>query len=157
VHRVAVSADGGRVAAAGPTGLVGAWGLGASLRHATLALAAPVLDLQFSADGEVLLVQTAGWLHRLGIADGRLAVLSSHMLPASVAPGAWRSADPAGRRVVLVGGGRAEAMAVLDFERLEPPAEDWMPELEAWQERLKLFFTASGELVEELPGATPPQ
>jgi WD40 repeat protein len=147
VGRIAVDGDGSRVAAGSPSGRVGAWGLDASARRATAMLPAAVLDLQFSPDGETLLAQTPGWLHRLGIVEGRLEVLASRMMPASVAPGAWRSADAAGSRVTLVGGPRGEAMAVLDFERPEPPAEDWQPALEAWQRRLQLSFDAEGNLV----------
>lgn len=155
VGRIAVNGDGSRVAAASPTGLVGAWGLDASARRATVMLAAPVLDLQFSPDGDSLLAQTPGWLHRLGIVAGSLRVLASRMMPASVAPGAWRSADPAGSRVTLVGGPQGEAMAVLDFARPAPPAEEWQPALEAWQRRLQLEFDAAGDLVAQ-PAPEPP-
>lgn len=151
VGRIAVTGDGSRVAAASPTGLVGAWGLDAGARRTTALLTAPVLELRFSPDGEILLAQTAGWLHRLGIVEGRLEVVGSRLLPASVAPGAWRSANARGSRVTVVGGPRAEAMAVLDFERPAPPAEDWQPALEAWQRRLQLYFDAAGDLVESRP------
>ena len=151
VSRIALGSDGARVAAGSQTGLVGAWGMAASARRATLVLPAPVLGLAFSPDDSALLAQTPGWLHRLGIVSGRLQVLSSRMLPASVPPGGWRSADPAGTRVVLIGGMQGEAMSVLDFERLEPPREEWTPDLAAWQQRLKLFFNAAGELVEGAP------
>ncbi|MGD9386728.1 MAG: AAA-like domain-containing protein, partial [Gammaproteobacteria bacterium] len=157
VDQLAVTPDGSRVAAAGPTGQVGAWGFGAAGRLATVALEAPVLDLKFSPDGEALLAQTAGWLHRLGVREGRLEVLSSRMLPASVAPGAWRNANPAGTRVAVVGGARAEAMAVLDFERVAPPAEEWRPVLETWRQRLKLDFDDQGRLVPALPDENRPQ
>lgn len=157
VGRIAVSGDGSRVAAASPTGLVGAWGLDGGARRATALLAAPVLELRFSPDGATLLAQTAGWLHRLGIVEGRLQVVGSRLLPPSVAPGAWRSANARGSRVTVLGGPRAGAMAVLDFVRPAPPAEDWQPALEAWQRRLQLYFDAAGDLMEERPTETAAQ
>jgi WD40 repeat protein len=146
VDSIALSTDGMAVAAGSETGLVRAWGMGPAGRAVSLALAAPVLHLAFSPDGEVLLAQTPSWLHRLGLEEGRLQVLSSRMLPASVPPSGWRTADAAGTRVALVGGARGETMAVLDFDRAEPPPEDWSVDLQAWQARLQLYFDAEGEL-----------
>lgn len=146
VDSIAVSTDGTAVAAAGTTGLVRAWGMGPAGRAVSVALAGPVLHLDFSADGAVLLAQTPGWLHRLGLEEGRLQVLASRMLPASVPPAGWRSADTAGTRVALVGGAHGETMALLDFARAEPPPEDWSVDLGAWQARLRLYFDARGEL-----------
>jgi WD40 repeat protein len=146
VGSIALSADGTSVAAGGATGLVRAWGMGPAGRAVSLALPAPVLHLAFSPDGAALLAQTPSWLHLLGLEDGRLQVRASRMLPASVPPAGWRSANAAGTRVVLVGGTRGETMAVLDFARAEPPPEDWTVDLEAWQARLQLYFDAEGEL-----------
>ncbi len=146
VDSIALSIDGTAVAAGGATGLVRAWGMGPAGRAVSLALAAPILHLAFSPDGHALLVQTPAWLHRLGLADGRLQVLGSRMLPASVPAAGWRAADAAGTRVVLVGGARGESMALLDFVRAEPPPEDWGADLAAWQARLGLYFDAEGEL-----------
>ncbi len=112
----------------------------------SLALAAPVLHLAFSPDGTALLAQTPAWLHRLALEDGRLQVVGSRMLPASVPPAGWRAADAAGTRVALVGGARGETMALLDFVRAEPPPEEWTVDLAAWQARLGLYFDAEGEL-----------
>ena len=156
VDSVALSAVGTAVAAGGATGLVRAWGMGSAARAVSLALAAPVLHLAFSPDGAVLLAQTPGWLHRLGLEEGRLQVLSSRMLPASVPPAGWRSADAAGTRVALVGGAHGETMAVLDFARTAPPPEDWTVDLEAWQARLQLYFDAEGELRHAPAGENPP-
>jgi hypothetical protein len=155
VDSIALSTEGTAVAAGGATGLVRAWGMGPAGRAVSLALAAPVLHLAFSPDGTALLAQTPGWLHRLGLEEGRLLVLSSRMLPASVPPAGWRSADAAGTRVALVGGAHGETMAVLDFARTEPPPEDWTVDLEAWQARLQLYFDAEGELRQDPAGADP--
>ncbi|NHA14962.1 AAA-like domain-containing protein [Thioalkalivibrio sp. XN279] len=149
VDSIALSNGGPGVAAGGATGLVRAWGMGPAGRAVSLALAAPVLHLAFSPDGVALLVQTPAWLHRLGLEEGRLQVLSSRMLPASVPPAGWRSADAAGTRVVLVGGAHGETMTVLDFARADPPPEDWTVDLEAWQARLQLYFDAEGELSQD--------
>jgi len=152
VDSIALSADGASVAAGGATGLVRAWGMGPAGRAASLALAAPVLHLSFSPDGHALLAQTPGWLHRLGFEQGRLQVLASRTLPASVPPAGWRSADAAGTRVAMVGGAHGETMAVLDFIRAESPPDDWTVDLEAWQARLQLYFDAEGELRQEPAG-----
>lgn len=152
VTRIASSADGRRLAAAGPTGLVQAWGMVQGGRPVATVLAAPVVGLQFSPDGTAILAQTPAWLHRLEFVDGRLQVLASRMLPAAVPPGAWRSASPDGLRVVHVGGVHSEAMAVLDFGRAPLPPDEWAPDLDGWQQRLKLYFTADGELA---PAAAP--
>lgn len=158
---IAVSEDGSRVAAAGETGLVQAWGMGQARRPLNLALASPVTGLQFAPDGDTLLAQTASWMHRLGVVDDRLQVLGSRLLPAAVPPGAWRSATEEGTRIVLVGGARSESMLVLDFERAPLPPEDWEPDLDAWQQKLKLYFAEDGELHDgsmngALPGSAEP-
>jgi WD40 repeat protein len=147
VTQIASSADGERLAVAGPTGLVRAWGMALGDRALGTVLAAPVVGLQFSPDGMSVLAQTPAWLHRLGVADGRLQVLASRMLPAAVPPGAWRSASPDGLRVALIGGLHSEAMTVLDFGRAPLPPDDWAPDLGGWQQRLKLQFSADGELI----------
>jgi WD40 repeat protein len=153
VSRLAVSADGARIAAASNTGLVQAWGMGTAGRPLSVALPAPVIGLRFSADGKALIVQTASWMHRLEVADGRLRVAASRLLPAAAPPGAWRSATADGMRVVLVGGAHSETMAVLDFERAPLPPEDWRADLDGWQHKLKLYFTADGELQAGIPPA----
>jgi WD40 repeat protein len=153
IARIALSGNGSRVAAAGGNGVVQAWGLGTAARPLSLALAAPVTGLQFSPDGSALLAQTAGWLHRLGVVEGRLRVLASRVLPAASAPGAWRSATEDAMRVVLVGGAHGETLAILDFERAPLPPDDWAPDIEAWQQRLKLYFADDGELHHGLTGA----
>ena len=157
VSRLAVSSDGARVAAASDAGLVQAWGMGAGNRPISTALAAPVVGLRFSGDGRALVAQTASWMHRLEAADGRLQVAASRLLPAGVPPGAWRSATPDGTRIVVVGGVYSETMAVLDFERAPLPPEDWQPDLEGWQRKLKLYFTADGELQAGIPPAPAPR
>jgi WD40 repeat protein/subtilisin-like proprotein convertase family protein len=151
VTRIAVSTDGLRLAVASDTGLVQAWGLGPGGRPLSVALAAPVLGLQFAPNGRAVLAQTPAWIHRLGVEDGRLRVLTSRLLPAAVPPGAWRSAEPDGSRIVLVAGAHSETMAVLDLARAPLPPEDWQPDLDAWQRKLKLFFTADGELLDGVP------
>jgi WD40 repeat protein len=143
---IALSRDGNRVAAGSDTGSVQVWGVGSAGRPLGVTLAAPVVALQFAPDGMTLLAQTASWMHRLAVVDGRLRVLASRLLPAAVAPGAWRIATHDGRRVVLVVGAHGESMQLLDFERAPLPAEDWEPELEAWQQTLKLYFDPEGEL-----------
>ncbi|HUG99916.1 MAG TPA: AAA-like domain-containing protein [Gammaproteobacteria bacterium] len=149
VSRIAVSADGLGLAAASETGLVQAWGLDPGGRPVSTVLAAPVSALQFAPDGQTILAQTASWMHRLGVVDGRLTVLGSRMLPAAVPPGAWRIATADGTRLVLVGGAHSETMAVLDLERVPLPPDDWQPDLEGWQQKLKLYFRA-GELEDGL-------
>jgi WD40 repeat protein len=146
VSRVAVSANGLRIAAASETGLVQAWGLGPGGRPLSVALAAPVLGLQFAPDGNTILAQTPSWMHSLGVEEGRLRVLQSRLLPAAVPPGAWRIASADGPRVVLVGGAHSESMAVLDLARVPLPPDDWLPDLQGWQQRLKLYFADDGEL-----------
>jgi hypothetical protein len=79
-------------------------------------------------------------------------VLTSRLLPAAVPPGAWRSAEPDGTRIVLVAGAHSETMAVLDMLRAPLPPEEWRPDLDAWQQKLKLYFAADGEL----HGGVPP-
>jgi WD40 repeat protein len=151
VTRIALSAHAGRTAVAGETGYVQSWGLGASGRPLGVALAAPVIGLRFSPDGLTLMAQTAAWMHRLGVVEGRLEVLASRLLPANLPPGAWRSAVASGRRVVLVGGAHSESMTVLDFRRSELPPEEWEANLAGWQRRLKLYFGADGELYGGVP------
>jgi WD40 repeat protein/subtilisin-like proprotein convertase family protein len=146
VTKIAVSTDGLRLAVASDTGLVQAWGLGAGGRPLNARLAARVLGLQFAPNGTAILAQTPAWMHRLGVEDGSLRVLSSRLLPAAVPPGAWRSAEPDGTRIVLVAGAHSETMAVLDVLRAPMPPEEWRPDLEAWQQKLKLYFAADGEL-----------
>ena len=146
VSNIAVSSDGLRIAAAGETGLVQAWGLGPGGRATSAALPAPVRGLQFAPDGRTLLVQTPAWIHRLGVEEGRLRVLASRLLPGAVPPGAWRSAVPDGTRIVLVAGAHSETMVVLDLERVPLPPDDWAPDLDEWQQRLKLYFTDDGDL-----------
>lgn len=153
VRRIAASADGQRLAAASDTGLVQAWGMGAGGRPLAVTLAAPVTGLHFAPDGATLLAQTPSWLHRIGVVDGQLKVLASRLLPAAVPPGAWRSANAEGSRIVLVGGVYSETMAILDFERAPLPRDDWAPDLDAWQARLKLYFGTDGELHEGPPVA----
>jgi WD40 repeat protein len=146
VRRIVMSADGSRLAAATDGGQVQAWGMGSGGRPLGLTLAAPVAGLQFSPDGRYLLAQTEAWLHRLGVADGRLAVLSSRLLPGEVPAAGWRSAAADGTRLVLLAGSLGESMSVLDMERLPLPPDDWQPDLQGWQQRLKLYFDADGEL-----------
>ncbi len=153
VSRLAVSSDGSRVAAASDAGLVQAWGMGTAGRPLSIALPAPVIGLRFSADGKALIAQTASWMHRLDVADDRLRVAASRLPPAAVPPGAWRTASADGARLVLVGGAHSETMAVLDFERAPLPPEDWQPDLDGWQQKLKLYFTADGELQAGIPPA----
>jgi WD40 repeat protein/subtilisin-like proprotein convertase family protein len=153
IARIAVGADGQRVAIGSHTGLVQAWGLGPAGRPVNVALAAPVLGLQFAPDGESILVQTPSWMHQLGVVEGRLRVLASRMLPGAIPPGAWRSAASDGTRIVLVGGAHSETMAVLDLVRTPLPPDEWEPDLEGWQRKLKLYFGADGEL----HGGVPPQ
>lgn len=153
VRRIAASGDGQRLAAASESGLVQAWGMGAGGRPLTLTLAAPVAGLRFAPDGATLLAQTPSWLHRIGVVDGQLRVFASRLLPAAVPPGAWRSANADGSRIVLVGGVHSETMSVLDFERAPLPSDEWVPDLDAWQARLKLYFGADGELHEGTPDA----
>jgi len=153
ISRIAVGADGQRVAIGSHTGLVQAWGLGPAGRPVNVALAAPVLGLQFAPDGESILAQTPSWMHQLGVVEGRLRVLASRMLPGAIPPGAWRSAASDGTRIVLVGGAHSETMAVLDLARTPLPPDDWEPDLEGWQRKLKLYFGADGEL----HGGVPPQ
>lgn len=150
VSRVAVSTDGLGIAVASETGRVQAWGMAPGGRSVSATLAAPVSGLQFAPDGQTILAQTPSWMHRLGVVDGRLQVLGSRMLPAAVPPGAWRSAAPDGTRIVLVGGAHSETMAILDLERVPLPPDDWHPDLEGWQRKLKLHFTDSGELQDGL-------
>jgi WD40 repeat protein len=146
VSTLAVSGDGLRLAAASGTGMVHVWGLGPGGRPLSRVLAGPVIGLQFSPDGMTVLAQTASWLHRLAVVDGRLRVIDSRLLPAAVPPGAWRSASPGGSRIVLVSGAQSESMDVLDFDRASLPPDDWVPDLYAWQRKLKLYFTPDGEL-----------
>lgn len=153
VSRLAVSADGSRIAAASDDGLVQAWGMGQAGRPLSVALPSPVTGLSFSGDGKALIAQTASWMHRLDIVDGRLRVAASRLLPAAVPPGAWRSASADGKRIVLVGGAHSETMAVLDFERAPLPPEDWQADLDGWQQKLKLYFTTEGELRAGIPPA----
>jgi WD40 repeat protein len=151
VAKIAISADGRAVVAGSPTGLIQSWGLGQGGRPMSVVLAAPVLGLQFAPNGTAVLAQTPSWMHRLGVEDGRLRVLSSRMLPAAVPPGAWRSAAVDGTRIVLVGGVHSETMAILDLERGPLPPEDWQPDLDGWQQKLKLHFAADGELRSGVP------
>lgn len=151
ISRIAIGGDGQRVAVAGDTGLVRVWGLGPGGASMSLALASPVLGLQFSPDGTTVLAQTPSWIHRLGSAEGRLQVLGSRLLPAAVPPGAWRSAEPDGTRIVLVGGAHSETMAVLDMEQVPLPPDDWQPDLDGWQRKLKLYFADDGTLQNGLP------
>jgi WD40 repeat protein len=146
VSTLAVSGDGLRLAAASGTGMVQVWGLGPGGRPLSRVLASAVTGLQFSPDGTVVLAQTASWLHRLAVVDGRLQVIDSRLLPAAASPGAWRSASPDGSRIVLVGGAHSESMTILDFERAPLPVDDWVPDLSAWQGKLKLYFAPDGEL-----------
>jgi WD40 repeat protein len=152
VALLAMGADGMRLAGASDTGLVQVWGLGPGGRPVGRALAAPVLGLQFSPDGMTVLAQTASWVHQLAVVDGRLQVVDSRPISPAVPPGAWRSAAEDGSRIVLVDGTHSESMAVLDFKRAPLPPEDWTPDLDNWQRKLKLFFTADGELQ---PGVLP--
>lgn len=151
VSRLAVNADGTRIAAASDGGLVQAWGMGQAGRPLSVALPAPVVGLRFSGDGKALIAQTASWMHRLDVADGRLRVAASRLLPAAVPPGAWRSASADGTRIVLVCGAHSETMAVLDFQRAPLPPEDWHADLDGWQQRLKLYFAVDGELQAGIP------
>lgn len=146
VAAIAVSADGARVAAAGETGLVKAWGLGRAGRPLSIALASAVTGLQFAPDGETLLAQTIDWMHRLGVSDGRLRVMESRLLPASVPPRGWRSANEDGSRLVLVAGAHGESMLLLDFHRVAAPPGEWVEDIAAWQQTLKLSFADDGEL-----------
>jgi len=155
VARIAISADATRVAAAGETGLVRAWGMGAAGRPMDVSLAAPVTGLRFSPDGAAMMAQTASWLHLIAAVDGRLQVVASRLLPAGLPPGAWRSATADGRRLVLVGGAHSETMAVLDFERAPQPPDDWQPDLDGWQHKLKLYFAEDGELHGGIPPDAP--
>jgi WD40 repeat protein len=146
VTTIAVASDGARLAVAGPSGLVHAWDLESGGGSLAANLAAPVSGLQFSPDGEAILAQTSSWMHRLEVIEGRLRVLASRLLPGGTPPGAWRSASPDGLRVVLVGGTQGETLVLLDFERAPSPPEDWVPDREGWQTRLKLSFTPAGDL-----------
>jgi dipeptidyl aminopeptidase/acylaminoacyl peptidase len=156
VSRIAVSSDGRGLAVASETGLVQAWGFGPGARPMNLLLAGPVLGLQFAPDGGAILAQTAAWMHLLGVEGGRLQVLASRLLPAAVPPGAWRSAAPDGTRIVLLGGAHSETMTVLDLARVPLPPDDWQPDLDGWQQRLKLHFTADGELRGGIAPPAPP-
>lgn len=153
--RLAVSTDGARIAAASDAGLVQSWGMGTAGRPLRTDLPAPVIGLRFSPDGKALIAQTASWMHRLEAAEGRLRVTASRLLPAAVPPGAWRSASADGMRIVLVGGAHSETMAVLDFQRAPSPPEEWQADLGGWQRKLKLYFTADGELEAGIPPAPP--
>jgi WD40 repeat protein len=162
ISRIAVSGDGLRLAVASETGLVQAWGMGPGARPVHKLLTAPVLDLQFAPDGRTILAQTPSWMHHLGVVEGNLRVLASRMLPAAVPPGAWRSAEPDGTRIVLVGGAHSETMAVLDLARVPLPPDDWQPDLAGWQQKLKLYITDDGELQSGISphlqeGMAPPQ
>jgi len=152
VSRIAVSADGTRVAAAGDTGLVKAWGLGRTGRPLSFAAASAVTGLQFAPDGKTLLVQSADWMHRLGVSNDRLRIVESLLLPASVPPQGFRSASGDGSRLVLVAGPHAGTMLLLDFDRVTAPPGEWAEDLEAWQKKLKLRFADDGELQPLRPG-----
>lgn len=146
VAQIAISSDGRGIAVASETGLVQAWGFGPGARPMNLVLAGPVLGLQFAPDGTAILAQTPAWMHLLGVEGGRLRVLASRLLPAAVPPGAWRSAASDGTRIVLLGGAHSETMAVLDLARVPLPPDDWQPDLDGWQQKLKLYFSDDGEL-----------
>src|SRR6056297_143991 len=146
VTRLAVSHDGRSIAVAGAAGLVRAWGLDTAGRVLSATLAAPVQSLQFSPDGTTLLAQTDAWIHRLEPADGRLVVTTSRLLSAEMPPAAWRSGAPDGSRIVFVGGSDSGEMKLFDLERTPAPPEEWQPDLARWQQKLKLYFSADGEL-----------
>lgn len=153
VSVIAVSSDGRQLVVGGRTGRVQTRGAGAGERPLSQWLAAPVIAVQFAPDGRSILAQTPAWIHRLGIEKGRLEVLGSRLLPGAAPPGAWRSATPDGLRLVRVGGARSETLAVVDFERAPLPPEDWNPDLEAWQQRLKMYFSMDGALRHGVPPA----
>jgi hypothetical protein len=46
-------------------------------------------------------------------------------------------------------------MAVLDFERAPQPPDDWQPDLDGWQHKLKLYFAEDGELHGGIPPDAP--
>lgn len=152
VTRLAVSHDGRSIAAAGAGGVLRAWGFGAGGRVISATLAAPVRSLQFSPDGTALLAQTNAWIHRLEPEEGRLAVTASRLLSAAMPPAAWRSGTSDGSRIVFLGGSDSGTMVVFDLDRAPTPPEEWQPELARWEQKLKLYFSADGEL---RPGIAP--
>jgi hypothetical protein len=108
----------------------------------------PVRWLGFSADGSSLLAATDHWLHRLAVAQGELAVLSSRLLASGLEPAA-PSVD--GRRVRLVGGlGTAQLRfpeLALDEPQM-PPLEPASAELRAdWNQVLGRRVDGEGKIV----------
>ncbi|NGX15720.1 AAA-like domain-containing protein [Wenzhouxiangella sp. XN24] len=146
VTRLAISHDGRSIAVAGAAGLVRAWGFGADGRVSSVTLPTPVRNLQYSPDGAALLAQTDAWIHRFEPAEGRLVVTTSRLLSASMPPTAWRSGAADGSRIVFVGGPDSGKMMLFDLERAQRPPEEWQPDLAQWQQKLKLYFSAEGQL-----------
>lgn len=147
VSGLAVSNDGLRLAAAGPGGQLRTWELSPGGRSRAVALAGPVVALAFSPDGTAVLAQGPEWFHRLVTAGDQLAVAGSRLLPGAAPYGAWYAASPDGQQVALVSGLQGGLVSPLDFRQGPAPAEDWQPELSAWQQRLKLRFADDGRLV----------
>jgi len=107
--------------------------------------------LAFAGSAAELLIQTEAWLHRAAVADGRIRVVSSRLLPPGVAAGGavFASDEP---RVRLVGGLAGGALAFHDVS-LESPAVPPLPAdspllTRDWSAALGLVIGADGELAE---------
>jgi len=111
----------------------------------------PVRWLGFSDNGQVLVVQTNHWLHRLALAPGGLVVVGSRLLEAGMEPGA-ALLTPGGDKVRLVGGRGTGQPRFYELDLLRSNVPPIPPESvllsRDWSRILGLRLDGSGEVVQ---------
>ena len=156
VTALAVSPDGGQVAAGGAGGSVEAWNLADGSLNTSLSLPSPIRRISFNRDGQHMLVETAGWYHRVDLTEANPRLADSRLAPLGAAPRVAQ-VGPGGRTLRVVTTGPRLEFRDLDMGRPNAtPVEGEAAALrQHWQRATGLILDRDG-LVQPLSLASQP-
>ncbi len=116
VTALAVALDGGQFAVGGAGGSLELWRLPDGSSSGSLSFPSPIRRVSFDRDGQHLLVETAGWYHRVDLAGSNPRLADSRLAPLGAASQVAQL-GPGGRTLRVVTAGPRLEFRDLDMNR----------------------------------------